>query len=52
MESRGTVTTETYDAGGNLQERDVGTVRQDLRDAPGDWRPMAQRRGAAAHPDG
>ena len=47
LESRGTVTTETYDAAGDLQARASVPVRHDVRPAPGDRRTLAQRRRAA-----
>jgi hypothetical protein len=48
FDSRGTVTEETYDASGAMISREQKPVRGDVRDAPGDRRPLAQRRGAAA----
>ncbi len=48
FDSRGTVTEETYDASGVLQDRRDVSVRPDVRRAPGDRRTLAQRRGPAA----
>ena len=48
LESRGTVTNETYDSAGHLQARRIIPVRQDVRHPPGDRRSLAQRRRAAA----
>ena len=43
FESRGTVTEETYDAGGTLQASTDDPVRSDIRDAQADQRPVDDR---------
>ena len=48
FDSRGTVTEETYDASGHADLARREAVRADVRHAPGDRRPLAQRGGAAA----
>ena len=48
LESRGTVTEETYDAAGELESTHDVAVRPDVRRPPGDRSPLAQRRRAAA----
>ena len=48
LESRGTVTTETYDAGRRPAGSSVIPVRHDVRPPPGDRRTLAQRRRTAA----
>ena len=47
LQSRGTVTKETYDDGRPRERPGVRAVRHDLRRAAGHGRPLAQRRGAA-----
>ncbi len=43
LEARGTVTQETYDAGGRAADPGISSVRPAVRDAPGDRRPLAHR---------
>ena len=48
FESRGTVTEETYDAAGAPADRQTSPFDADVRVAPGDGRPLAQRGRPAA----